>query len=61
MKDFINTCKKEICKHEGINADLDDIFVVWSCKTIQNKKALIGYQFCSKPIIFISFFCDAPR
>lgn len=47
---FLDICKKEIVKY--VNDHLDktdkktitekDVFVVWSCKTLQNNKALLS-------------------
>ena len=46
MKEFIQKAKKEIVKNYNGNheekATEDDIFVVWSCKTLQNKKAILS-------------------
>lgn len=49
-KDFITLCKKTVAdyfnvhKDETDNAEVkeDDVFVVWSCKTLQNNKALLS-------------------
>ena len=48
-KEFINICIKEVVsytnqklnksKNDEINEE--DVFVVWSCKTLQNNKALL--------------------
>lgn len=49
--DFMVKAKKAVCdwlcehyKAIGIDVDLTwtDVFVVWSCKTIQNHKAILG-------------------
>ncbi len=47
MNNFIETGKKEIVKHHNENVDgkkitKDNVFVVWSCKTLQNKKAIFS-------------------
>lgn len=47
---FINICKDEIVKYFNNEMDKtddftlthDDVFVVWSCKTLQNNKALLS-------------------
>lgn len=46
---FLNVCKNEIVnfhnetKHdEDKKITTDDVFVVWSCKTLQNSKALLS-------------------
>lgn len=47
---FIDICKEEIVKYfndrkektdEG-QLNTDDVYVVWSCKTLQNNKALLS-------------------
>lgn len=51
MKHFQNVCKKKLVEWYNTNADiyhtqqrinLDDVFVVWSCKTLQNYKCLVS-------------------
>ena len=49
-KDFIEWCKEEICLYVNKHLDksdnkeitVDDVFMVWCCKTLQNKKALLS-------------------
>ena len=49
-KKFINLCKGEIVKYFNEKADKtdniklteEDVFVVWSCKILQNSKALLS-------------------
>lgn len=49
-KDFLELCKAEVVKYFNENNDetnwetltKDDVFVVWSCKTLQNNKALLS-------------------
>lgn len=49
-QDFLELCKKIIVDYYKENFDktdnakifLDDVFVVWSCKTLQNNKALLS-------------------
>lgn len=48
-KQFIDKCVKEVVEYTNKNfkADQkqiteDDVFVVWSCKTLQNNKALLS-------------------
>lgn len=53
-KKFLNWCKQEICnytndhldKSDNKNITEDDVFVVWSCKTLQNNKALLSTTLC---------------
>lgn len=46
--DFIELCKKEVKKYAIDHLDKSDeqpkfdVFVVWSCKTLQNNKALLS-------------------
>lgn len=47
---FISLCKQLIVdcfnsraeKTDGMRIGIDDVFVVWSCKTLQNNKALLS-------------------
>lgn len=49
-KDFIEKCKDNVVDYFNENKDktdknnitLDDVFVVWYCKTLQNHKALLS-------------------
>ena len=49
-KKFIDLCKEEVMKYANEHLDktdkkeitIDDVFVVWSCKTLQNNKALLS-------------------
>lgn len=49
-QEFIELCKKEVVKYANEHLDKsdhkeitnDDVFVVWSCKTLQNNKALLS-------------------
>lgn len=49
-KKFIELCKKEIVNYFNENSEKtdkfelseNDVFVVWSCKTLQNNKALLS-------------------
>ena len=49
-REFITLCKKEIVNYFNGNSEKtdkfklseDDVFVVWSCKTLQNNKALLS-------------------
>ena len=48
--EFLKMCKQAVMKYFNNRSDktdkfeitLDDIFVVWSCKTLQNNKALLS-------------------
>lgn len=47
---FIDKCKQLVLEYTRKNIDktdqtvvgIDDVFVVWSCKTLQNNKALLS-------------------
>lgn len=47
---FIDLCKEEVMKYVNERLDktdkkeitIDNVFVVWSCKTLQNNKALLS-------------------
>ena len=47
---FIDLAKKTVCdyanehldKSDDVQITEDDVFVVWSCKTLQNNKALLS-------------------
>lgn len=49
-KEFLDWCKKEVCDYSNKHLDktdkkeisTDDVFMVWSCKTLQNNKALLS-------------------
>ena len=49
-KEFITLCKKHVVGYFNENAEKTDqkqiteadVFVVWSCKTLQNHKALLS-------------------
>lgn len=47
MDDFLNTCKSSLLRwyetyRPQVEINLDDLYVVWSCKTLQNYKALLS-------------------
>lgn len=41
-KRFIEICKKEISNYYKGEVRSDEVYVVWSCKTLQNNKALLS-------------------
>ena len=49
-RDFIKLCREEVCKYTNKHLNksdnkvitVDDVYVVWSCKTLQNNKALLS-------------------
>lgn len=48
--EFINLCKEEICKYvnnhidksDNVEITIDDVYIVWMCKILQNNKALVS-------------------
>lgn len=46
MEEFQSVCKRKLVNWYNINErtkiDLSNVFVVWSCKTLQNYKALLS-------------------
>ena len=49
-KEFLSLCKLKVMnyfndhceKTDNVNITMDDVFVVWYCKTLQNHKALLS-------------------
>ena len=50
-EEFLRICKAKVASYYNLHADVtdkntpmtvDDVFVVWSCKTLQNNKALLS-------------------
>ena len=50
-KEFIDVCKNEVAEYTNKHTDvtdhvrmmnMDDVYVVWYCKTLQNQKALLS-------------------
>lgn len=50
-KEFINVCKREVARYTNKHADvtdrlspvnINDVYVVWYSKTLQNQKALLS-------------------
>lgn len=49
-KEFLKWCKQEVCDYTNRHLDktdkkkitTDNVFMVWSCKTLQNNKALLS-------------------
>lgn len=39
VKNYFN---EKVDKSDGYEITLDDIYIVWSCKTLQNNKALVS-------------------
>lgn len=47
-EEFIKLCQRQVAKYENSRVanindiDRDDVFTVWSCKTLQNSKCLMS-------------------
>ena len=49
-EEFLNICKAKVAEYTNQHMDktdqkeitIDDVYVVWSCKTLQNHKALLS-------------------
>lgn len=49
-QEFIKKCKEIVANYTNVHLDksdkkeitIEDVFVVWSCKTLQNNKALLS-------------------
>lgn len=61
-KDFILKCidlvKNYYYKNLNLSLTYDDIYVVWSCKTLQNNKALLSTNVSDGVYIEITFNGD---
>lgn len=59
MKKFIEKCKDVYVGHVGRDkVTADEVFVVWSCKTLQNKKALVSAPFKGAPYMELTYNGD---
>lgn len=59
MNKFIEKCKNIVIDYvEDKNISKNDVFVVWSCKTLQNKKALLSATFKGAPYFEITYNGD---
>ena len=38
----VNYANAHVDKTDGVYIDMDQVYVVWLCKTLQNNKALLG-------------------
>ncbi|EPI05543.1 hypothetical protein D920_00086 [Enterococcus faecalis 13-SD-W-01] len=65
-EEFIGKCKELVVEHEnkGLNPEeylmtkKDDVFVVWSCKTLQNSKAILSTKLKGAPLFEITLNGD---
>lgn len=59
MNEFIEKCKSIVAGYLGNpNISTNEIFVVWSCKTLQNKKALLSTIAKGAPYFEITYNGD---
>ena len=59
MKEFIKKCEDIVAGYlEKPNMSKNEIFVVWSCKTLQNKKALLSTTAKGAPYFEITYNGD---
>ena len=60
-KEFLEWCKQEVCNYTNKHLDktdkkeitTDDVFMVWSCKTLQNNKALLALLYLMECIMSV--------
>ena len=58
-KEFLEWCKQEVCDYTNRHLDktdkkqitTDNVFMVWSCKTLQNNKALLSTTYLMECIM----------
>ena len=59
MNEFIKQCKNIVANYiKDVYLSDEDIFVVWSCKTLQNKKALLSTTTKGSPYFEITYNGD---
>lgn len=59
MNEFIEKCKDIVTDYvKDKYIEKGDIFVVWSCKTLQNKKALLSATFKGAPYFEVTYNGD---
>lgn len=62
MNEFIAKCKDIVIDYVGDkNIAQNDVFVVWSCKTLQNKKALLSTTAKGAPYFEITYNGDKDK
>ena len=59
MKEFIEKSKDIVLGHLNMtDRNLDDVYVVWSCKTLQNKKAILSTDLVNGVLFEITYNGD---
>ena len=43
-QEFIDICISKVIEHSKEELQKNDVFIVWSCKTLQNNKAILSYK-----------------
>lgn len=65
-EEFIEKCKVLVVEHENKGLDAkeyamtkkEDVFIVWSCKTLQNSKAILSTKLKGAPLFEITLNGD---
>lgn len=47
---FIDICVQKVIENAKEELHSNDVFVVWSCKTLQNNKAILSYKEKGAPL-----------
>lgn len=59
MQEFIEKCKDIVLGHlDMTNRSPDEVYVVWSCKTLQNKKAVLSTDLVNGILFEITYNGD---
>lgn len=63
-KDFLEMARTKVWEYErsrGNNISLSDIYIVWSCKTLQNSKALLSGNNKEKRTLYYEFTLNGDK
>ena len=59
MKEFIKKSKNIVLEHLNMtDRSVDEVYVVWSCKTLQNKKAILSTDLVNGILFEITYNGD---
>ena len=59
MKDFIKKSKNIVLEYLNMtDRSVDEVYVVWSCKTLQNKKAILSTDLVNGILFEITYNGD---